>query len=47
MEQKQSHSAESKNENRQWIFQQVNHIFEPLMMNIVKDRPQDTVSKFC
>ena len=37
-------ATEGKSENRQWIFQQVNHIFEPLMLSIVKEKPADTVS---
>lgn len=40
----QRKATEGKSENRQWIFQQVNHIFEPLMLSIVKEKPADTVS---
>jgi hypothetical protein len=46
MERSTALGAEARNENKQWIFKQVNHIFEPLMLNIVKDRPQDHVSLF-
>jgi hypothetical protein len=36
--------TESKDDNKQWIFQQVNHIFEPLMLSIVREKPADNVS---
>jgi len=43
---RQSLGADAKNENKQWIFQQVNHIFEPLMLNLVREKPKDHVSAF-
>jgi hypothetical protein len=36
MEQKKQ-SSDKNNENRTWILQQGNHIFEPLMLNILRD----------
>lgn len=46
MERSTALGAEARHENKQWILQQVNHIFEPLMLSIVKDKPQDHVSVF-
>ena len=34
----------TNDEHKQWIFQQINYVFEPLMVNIVRDRPENNVS---
>lgn len=37
--------AEAREANKAWLMQQVNHVLEPLMLAIVREKPTDTVSK--
>lgn len=46
MEKSTALGAEARQENKQWILHQVNPIFEPLMLNIIKEKPDDHVSFF-
>ena len=36
--------AEAREANKAWLMQQVNHVLEPLMLAIVREKPDDTVS---
>ena len=36
--------AEAREANKAWLMQQVNHVLEPLMLAIVREKPTDTVS---
>ena len=36
--------AEARESNKAWLMQQVNHVLEPLMLDIVKSKPDNTVS---
>ena len=37
--------AEAREANKAWLMQQVNHVLEPLMLAIVREKPTDTVRK--
>ena len=36
--------AEAREANKAWLMQQVNHVLEPLMLELVREKPTDTVS---
>ena len=36
--------SEAREANKAWLMQQVNHVLEPLMLSIVREQPDDTVS---
>ena len=36
--------SEARDNNKAWLMQQVNHVLEPLMLEIVKEKPDNTVS---
>lgn len=36
--------AEAREANKAWLMQQVNHVLEPLMLEIVREKPENTVS---
>lgn len=36
--------AEAREANKAWLMQQVNHVLEPLMLELVKEKPTNTVS---
>ena len=36
--------AEAREANKAWLMQQVNHVLEPLMLEIVREKPDNTVS---
>ena len=36
--------AEAREANKAWLMQQVNHVLEPLMLAIVREKPPNTVS---
>jgi hypothetical protein len=44
MEKSNALGAEARLENKTWMLQQVNPIFEPLMLKMVKDKPENAVS---
>ncbi len=37
--------SEARDNNKAWLMQQVNHVLEPLMLAIVKEKPENTVSE--
>ena len=36
--------AEAREANKAWLMQQVNHVLEPLMLAIVREKPSNAVS---
>jgi len=36
--------AEAREANKAWLMQQVNHVLEPLMLAIVREKPTDTIA---
>ncbi len=38
--------SEARDNNKAWLMQQVNHVLEPLMLAIVKEKPENTVSEW-
>ena len=38
---------EAREANMAWLQQQVNHVFEPLMLSIVREKPDNAVSFWC
>lgn len=37
--------SEAREQNKVWLMQQVNHILEPLMLDLVRKKPDNHVSK--
>jgi len=35
--------AEAREANKAWLMQQVNHVLEPLMLELVREKPDDTI----
>lgn len=34
----------ANDDHKLWIFQQINHVFEPMMVNMVREKPSNHVS---
>jgi len=37
--------SESRDANKAWLMQQVNYVLEPLMLEIVREKPDNAVSR--
>ena len=39
--------SEAREQNKVWLMQQVNHVLEPLMLALVREKPENHVSNTC